>query len=179
MTSLTRDRGPASPAVDFEPVYRAQAPAVYRFCLTQLRDPFAAEDAAAEVFVAAWRSWHRVDPALGPQAWLFGIARNVVSDHRRALRRRELLQSVLRSIPTERVADPEIALSLREDVLRAGQAIAQLKRRDQVLIGMRISSDLSHADIGRIVGMSENSVRVAIHRALRRVRETLEKMDER
>ncbi|MBJ7610060.1 MAG: hypothetical protein JF887_11615 [Candidatus Dormibacteraeota bacterium] len=58
-----------------------------------------------------------------------------------------------------------------------GKSIANLKRRDQVLVGLRISGDLSHAQIARIVGMSEDSVRVAIHRALKRVRQTLE--DER
>ncbi|HEY7928222.1 MAG: RNA polymerase sigma factor [Candidatus Dormibacteria bacterium] len=178
MTSPTRDPGPATPAVDFEPVYRAQASAIYRFCLTQLRDPSAAEDATADVFLAAWRSWHRIDPALGSQGWLFGIARNVVRDQQRARRRRQLLQSLLPRTSAARMSDPAVALGLREDALQAGRAIAQLTQRDQLLVGMRISSDLSHAEIGRIVGMSENSVRVAIHRALRRVRETLERMDE-
>ncbi|MGH7721542.1 MAG: RNA polymerase sigma factor [Candidatus Dormibacteria bacterium] len=175
MKSLPRAQGPIGPADDFEPVYRAQAPAIYRFCLTQLRDPSAAEDAAADVFVSALRSWGRLDPNLGAKGWLFGIARNVVNDHRRAQRRRELLHSLLRrATDTGWGADPQIAMGLRADVLCAGQAIARLKRRDQILVGMRISGDLSHADIARIVGMSEDSVRVAIHRALKRVRETLE-----
>ncbi|PZR82307.1 MAG: hypothetical protein DLM65_04120 [Candidatus Aeolococcus gillhamiae] len=165
--------------LEFEAVYRAHGPAVYRFCLTQLREPTLAEDAAADVFAAALRAWHRVDHGAGVKLWLFGIARNVVADHYRAVRRRERLQQLLnRGHRTSARPDPELAVELRDDVRRVGEVIATLRRRDQVLLGLRVASDLSHSDIARVMGMSEESVRVAIHRAVKKIRTKLESHDE-
>ncbi len=178
MMTLSRSEVAVLADLDFEAVYRAQAPAIYRFCLTQLHDPTSAEDAAADVFAAALRAWDRVDPALGVNQWLFRIARNVISDHYRAARRRDRLQSVLWWSRGTGSVDPEVTVALREDVRRAGDAVRRLKERDRVLVGLRVSGDFSHADIGRIMGMSEESVRVAIHRALKKVRERMENANE-
>ena len=160
--------------MDFEAVYRAHVPAIYRFCLIQMRHPDAAEDATADVFAAAMRAWHRVDDETNVRQWLFRIARNVTIDHYRARRRRERFQRILIHLPRDQASgDPELQVALREDVRRATKAIARLGRRDRLLVGLRVAGDLPHADIARVMGMSEAAVRVAIHRALKRVREDL------
>lgn len=165
--------------LDFEAVYRAQAPSVYRFCLTQLRDVMVAEDAAADVFAAALRAWPPVEHGSGVKVWLFGIARNVVADHYRAARRRERLHQLLnRRHRTTTRPDPEAAVELRDDVRRVGEVIATLKPRDQTLLGLRVASDMSHADVAHVMGMSEEAVRVAIHRAIKKIRTQLESRDD-
>jgi len=171
---------PTTDEPDFEAVYRSHAPAVYRFCLSQLRDMALAEDATADVFAAALRAWHRVERPAGVRLWLFGIARHIVANHYRAVRRRDRLHQLLRRRHrTSAVADPEAAVELRDDVRRVGAAIATLKRRDQILLGLRVSSDMSHGDIAQVMGMSEKAVRVAIHRAVKKVRHQLEPHDDK
>lgn len=180
MTSPVLAQGaPAIADLDFEGAYRAHAAAVYRFCLTQLREPAIAEDAAADVFAFALRGWRQVDQASGVKLWLFGIARNVVADHYRAVRRRDRLHQLLRRRHrTIATPDPEGAAELRDEVRRVGEVIATLKRRDQVLLGLRVSSDMSHSDIAHVMGMSEEAVRVAIHRAVKKIRAQLETHDD-
>jgi RNA polymerase sigma-70 factor (ECF subfamily) len=159
----------------FEVVYRANVAAIYRFCLTQLREPMLAEDAASDVFIAALRAWPRIDRHADVRQWLFRVAKNVVADHYRAVRRRERLSSVLgRMRVSSSASDPETIVGLRDDLRLVGQAITRLSRRDRVLLGLRVAGDLPHGDIARVMGMSEAAVRVAIHRALKRIREHVE-----
>ena len=179
MSPVLAQAVPVVDDLDFEAVYRLHAAAVYRFCLSQLRELAPAEDATADVFAAALRAWHRVEHGADVKLWLFGIARNVVADHYRAARRRERLHQLLsRRHRTSGVPDPEGAVELRDDVRRVGAVIATLKRRDQVLLGLRVSSDMSHRDIAQVMGMSEEAVRVAIHRAVKKIRMQLESRDD-
>ena len=54
---------------------------VYGLALTILREPAAAEDAAQEAFLRAWRHAETYDPRRGRVlTWLLGIARNVAID---------------------------------------------------------------------------------------------------
>lgn len=157
----------------FEDVYRAHLDAVFRFCLSQLRDRDAAEEVTAEVFSSALVAYARVQPGRGVLTWLLSIARNRVVDHYRARRRRERLAMLLgrRSTPSR---DPAEVAELREDLARAGRAVARLDRRARALVGLRVAAQLSYAEIGEVMGMSETAARVATYRALRSVRVALE-----
>jgi RNA polymerase sigma-70 factor, ECF subfamily len=157
----------------FEDVYRAHLDAVFRFCLSQLRDRDAAEEVTAEVFSAALTAYARVQPDEGVLTWLMSIARNRVVDHFRATRRRELLASFLRHRWTSS-PDPSEVAEANDDLARAGRAIAKLDQRKRLLVGLRVASQLSYAEIGEVMGISETAARVATHRALRKVRATLE-----
>ena len=157
-------------------MYRANVAAIYRFCLTQLGEPMLAEDAASDVFIAALRAWPRIDQHGDIRPWLFRVARNVVPDHYRAMRRRERLNAVLGRafMGSAPAPDPEVVAGLRDDVRVVSRALARLSKRDRILLGLRVSSDLPHGDIAKVMGMSEEAVRVAIHRALKRIRNQLE-----
>ena len=53
------------------------APKVHRLCLALLREPAAAEDAAQDSLLRAWRSLDRYDPRGGAwSTWLYAITRN-------------------------------------------------------------------------------------------------------
>jgi RNA polymerase sigma-70 factor (ECF subfamily) len=72
----------------FEAFYRRHLDAVLRFVTRRVSDPHLAADLTADIFVAVLDSAHTFVPGRGSEAaWLYGIARNVVSaQHRRAAR---------------------------------------------------------------------------------------------
>jgi RNA polymerase sigma-70 factor, ECF subfamily len=171
-----RGKGPAAPGgilTPFEEVYRTHLDAVFRFCLSQLRDRDAAEEVTAEVFSAALVAYSRVRPDRGVLTWLLSIARHRVVDHYRAQRRREHLAVLLGRRPTP-ARDPAEVAELREDLARAERAIARLGRRARLLVGLRVAAQLSYAEIGEVMDISEAAARVATYRALRSVRAALE-----
>ena len=81
----------------FEPLYRKYVAQVYSYALYELRDRHEAEDATERTFLAALAHIGRFEERARPddgegastfRVWLFQIARNVVAERRRQLRRR-------------------------------------------------------------------------------------------
>ncbi|MDQ4041090.1 MAG: sigma-70 family RNA polymerase sigma factor, partial [Actinomycetota bacterium] len=83
---------PASPALDFDALYRDSRDDVFAYVAGLLRDSAAAEDVCAAAFERAFRRRRSFDAQRGePRAWLFGIARNAARDALRRRRRRAAL----------------------------------------------------------------------------------------
>ena len=158
----------------FEIVYRVHVDAVYRFCLSQVRNPALAEDLAADTFTSAYAAYPRVQPASNVvRPWLFRIARNQTIDHGRRFRRGLRAIGVLQARPAE-ARSVENAAQQRDDLRRVVAAITTLRPRDRVLVGLRVASALPFSEIAEIVGISEVAARAATHRALERVRAGME-----
>lgn len=162
----------------FDEVYRTHCSRVYLFCLSQVRNRAEAEDLAADVFESAYAAYERTRP--GPDAvlpWLLRIARNATIDMRRKQRRRtEILRRIL--VRTAEGGDDDSAVErqviLREDAHRALECARRLTPRDRTLIGLRIVVGLSHAEIGQVLGISQQAAAVAAGRALQRLRRLYE-----
>jgi Sigma-70 region 2 len=93
-------RSNAQPPPDGDALLAVHYLPVMRLCLSRLRDPADAEDAAQETFRRAVQN----APGLrgDPLPWLLTVARNVCTDE---LRRRQRLAGL--SVPDERAADPD------------------------------------------------------------------------
>jgi RNA polymerase sigma factor (sigma-70 family) len=122
----------------------------------------------SEVFVVAAR---RTPPAgLDPAAWLLGVARNVVANQVRSLRRRRAL--VARAELAARPSEPDHAPWLvRLEALRA--AVATLSPRDQEVVAMLAAAPLTPEQLGAALGCSPRAAAVRVHRARQRLRAAL------
>jgi RNA polymerase sigma-70 factor, ECF subfamily len=151
------------PLSDVEPLIRR----VYSYVAYRIGDGPEAEDVTSTTFELALRKRKTYDSSKGtPVAWLIGIARNCVSD---AMARREATFAEPPEMPDE--SDLE-SRSVRR--LTLAEAMATLDEREQDLIALRYGSDLTARRIGEVLGMQTNAVEVALHRALRRLRDQVE-----
>jgi RNA polymerase sigma-70 factor (ECF subfamily) len=134
---------------------------VYAYVAYRIGDGPDAEDVTSEVFERALRFRSSYDARRGePAAWLVGIARRCIADLGRA---------------PEPVEPPDAPApgSLEEEAVRrlwAAQLVAALPERDRDLIALRYGADLTAREIGGLLGLRPNSVEVALHRALERLR---------
>jgi RNA polymerase sigma-70 factor (ECF subfamily) len=182
---LDRDRAQvdaarADPAA-FEPLYRKYLAPVYNLALYELHDPHEAEDATERTFLNALAALPRfregATTADGHEAstfkvWLFRIARNVVVERRRTLRRRP--EAPLDAIGSMSGGMDVEAVALRgEAAAEAWAAVAALPDDRREAVVLRFVHELSTAEIAAILGRSEGAVRVLIHRGLRRVEQQL------
>jgi RNA polymerase sigma factor (sigma-70 family) len=138
---------------------------VYAYCAYRLGHGPDAEDAAADAFERALRYRSSYDPAKGtPAAWLIGIARRCIDDVAAAR-----LPTVEELPATEAPdADPALRLGLAE-------TLGQLDVHDRELIALRYGADLTARQIGELLNMRTHAVEMALHRALARLREELER----
>lgn len=162
---------------DFDAWFREHRPTVYRYIRFRLATREAAEDVTSEVFMKALRALDRYDPnRASPRTWLLRIARNAVTDHLRSLRRRSSLHVSLDRVP-DLVADvpTQEERVLREEriemILNANRS---LRPADQEILSLRYGAGLNNQEIAEALNISGNAVAVRVHRALARLKETVD-----
>ena len=173
LVHLDRDRrlveaAQADPA-RFEALYRKYLAQVYSYAFYELGDRHEAEDATERTFLAALANLPRFEERARPmdgegastfKVWLFTIARNVVAERRRRRRRRP--ETTLDTVA-------ELAGPLDLEARAALRAVSRLSGDRRRAVVLRFVDEMSTAEIAGIMGRSEGSVRVLIHRALRNV----------
>lgn len=162
----------------FRNLYRAHYRALHAFALRRCADPADAHDLVADTFLVLWR---RIDEAPeGDEAllWLFGVARRVLANQRRSRTRRERLNARLRALPQDVPAVDTMAFA-RADAQAVLAALPHLSERDREVLLLAAWEGLSHSEIARVLGCSENAAMIRLHRARRRLREICRKEDAR
>lgn len=126
-----------------------------------LADAALAEDAMQEAFLRVVRNRRQYDPAQPFSGWFFAVLRNVCRDMvRRQARQSALLREVAGTIRTETPAPSPSA---------AAELLAGLPRGERDVLVLRILHDLSFADIGSALGISEEAAKKRGQRGLSRL----------
>lgn len=98
----------------FAAFYEEHIDAVLGFVTRRVADPHLAADLTADIFLAAMGSARGYRPDRGaPVAWVFGIARNVLSGHARGLARES---GALARLSGRRLLDDEDVAALEERI---------------------------------------------------------------
>jgi RNA polymerase sigma-70 factor (ECF subfamily) len=162
----------------FEDIYQAQYAAVAAYTRRRTTDPVDAQDAVAETFTIAWRRLSEVPDGDAVLPWLYGVARRVMANQRRGNRRRSDLSTRLHGPPPEQ-AGVETELLVAEERRTVLAALARLRDGDQEILRLAVWEELPHRDIAGVVGCSEASVAVRLHRARTRLGREIEKEERR
>ena len=151
------------PLANPEPLIRR----VYSYAAYRLGDGAEAEDVTSETMVRAVRYRRSYDPRAGSeQAWLLGIARRVLADHLEAKSAGRRAAEPAALVEAD-AADATIArLELRA-------AVATLSQDERDLLALRYGADLAAGDVARILGERTNTVEVALHRVMTKLRDRL------
>jgi RNA polymerase sigma-70 factor (ECF subfamily) len=156
----------------FAELWRATHPVLLRYLKVICGDQ--GEDVASETWLKAIRALPSfVGDEQAFRGWLTVVARNHVRDlGRQAARRPEVLTP---EPPPRRGNAPDAADEALERLgtERALQLLASLPAAQAEIVALRVIVGLEPAEVGRIVGRSAGAVRVAVHRALGTLAETL------
>ncbi len=150
---------------------------VYSFALRLLRDPAAAEDAAQEAFVKAFRGLASYNPAYPFSSWLFRIAHNACMDALRAGNKTVSLDSEDfpdLPDPARGVAD-SVAESL--DAERIETLLASLPPIYSEVLLLAYREDMGPAEIARVIGAPEGTAKARLFRARELVKAKLAAAD--
>jgi RNA polymerase sigma-70 factor (ECF subfamily) len=170
-------RGDASALAE---LIRRHQDRLFALAFRVLRDPARAEDAVADAFATVWSRCSRWrGEAAG--AWITQVAYRVVLDHARARRRwwRWFSRPAAEPIGP---ADPAVELADRDqqghDARRLDAALAGLDPDDRALVHLHYFDGQSLAEIGAVLGVSRDALKMRLSRVRDRLRKALGDADD-
>lgn len=153
----------------------------FRLALRITLDRAEAEDITQETLIRMWEqrdSWNEIQSL---EAWGLTICRNFALDH---IRKRQLqvereqdflTPSLPHSVTSSLLSSPppDEQLDQKQRVEAVLQLIDQLPEVQRTVIQLRDIEGMRYDEIAQATGLSETQVKVYLHRARKRIRETL------
>jgi RNA polymerase sigma-70 factor, ECF subfamily len=153
-----------------EELFVGHAAAVRAYALRRI-DQATAEETVSEVFMIAWRRLD--DVPSDPLPWLLACARRVLANQRRATRRRVALQERL----SQAGEVPEVSEFDGVPDRSLGRALGELSEDDRELLLIAAWDELDPAQTALALGCSRRTLAVRLHRARRRLADSLQRIE--
>lgn len=156
----------------FSKIYDKYIDKIYRFVFLKVSSKDIAQDLTSETFLRAWESFQNGNNIENPQAFLYRIARNLVTDHYREKGRTQIVSAEYVSIIDPKSNLEERAM-LNSDLDTVKSALVSLKEDYQNVIIWHYLDDLPIQEVANMLDRSEDATRVLLHRALNALRDEL------
>lgn len=157
----------------FGRIYDQYIEKIYRFVYLKVNSQETAEDITSRVFSNGWEYYRNGKEILNPKAFLYQIARNMVTDHYRTNSEARLVSmDIVPQIKDNRTDLHERAI-FNSDVHEVKSAIQKLKKDYQDVIIWHYLEDMTFDEISEILGKPASTVRVMVHRGLKSLKEEL------
>jgi len=159
----------ANPRKEFSKIYDQCIDKIYRFIFLKVNSQEIAQDLSSETFLRGWEAYKSNPKIDNPSAFLYRIARNLVTDYYRQKARTQFVSP--EAVP---IIDPNPGIEekavLNSDLNQIKAVLAGLKEDYQDVIIWRYLDDLSIAEVAKMLDKSEEATRVTLHRALKALR---------
>ena len=155
-------------------LYDQHARALLAFLARRAADPDAAVELLAETFAAAFKDRRRFRGD-DPLPWLYGIARHQLSGY---FRRGRVERRALERLGVQRRELTEAEYDRIEELAGLGgevsAALASLKPEHRDAVRLRVVEERPYPEVARALGISEQTARARVSRALRALRSSTE-----
>jgi RNA polymerase sigma-70 factor (sigma-E family) len=156
---------------EFEEFVAARLPQLRRLAFLIVRDWQHAEDVVQIALVKVYRAWPRIER----RGALESYTRRAVVNASISWTRKPRREVVSDRIPDEQ-GPPHESLSLDEDLTAL---LARITPAQAAVIGLRFVDDLSIAEVARLLGITEGTVKSQTSRGLARLKELLDTSETR
>ncbi|MGZ3583872.1 MAG: RNA polymerase sigma factor [Ktedonobacterales bacterium] len=150
----------------FETFFRLHEREIFGYLWHITGDEQASYDIAQETFVRAWQRFEQIRRYEQPRAWLFRVATNLASNHRRNRSVRDAATTRL-SVGAHVAGDPAADV-VESDAVRAALDAIPVKQRGALIL--RIVYGLSFSELARALDSSEAAAKMTLSRARERFR---------
>ncbi len=144
-------------------LYRETGPHLLMYLTQRTGDRHAAEDLMQQTFAVALGRPERLQSAVSPRAYLFGIARNLAAT---AFRSRREMEPIPPGLSAEEPSeDPRLEL------MREG--IARLKPEFREVLELRLRHELSYEEVAEALELPVGTVRSRLHHAVKELQRVI------
>lgn len=160
---------------EFERLYAEHAQRLFGFLVYRTGDRALAEDLVADTFEAAYRARTRFDRRrASARTWLYAIALNLLRDEaRRQAAQARAYERESRGPAAGNAADAALERVAERD--RIMRSLACLSEQERECVALRFGADLSLKEIAAALGEPLTTVEGRLYRALRKLRDALER----
>lgn len=149
----------------FTVIFHALSPRVYSYARRH-GDAATAEDVVSDTFLIAWKRYD--DLPAEPLPWLLVVARNILSERRRRVRRQDRLADTVARLESfvGHAGAADDAVIERATLVSALAELTELEREALLLVAWE---GLSNADAASVAGCSQRAFEVRLSRARARL----------
>ena len=149
----------------FTELYNEHASGIRKLCLGYTGDGALAEDLLQETFIAVWHNMEKFRGDAKWSTWIFRIAVNTCLSH---LRKKNHKLVDINELPLAMIADE--SHQQEHEVQLLYKCISQLAEADRLVITL-VLEDKPYEEIAAITAITENNLRVKIHRIKKQLTE--------
>jgi RNA polymerase sigma-70 factor (ECF subfamily) len=154
----------------FREIYDLTINRVYSYVLLRVKDRSEASDICQDIYLSLWRSLPNFQYISEPHfySFLFKISRRQIIKWRMKSTEKVDVDEIF-DIPSEDKEGEDYRVLLRK--------MESLNPKERVCLELRYFEDLKFKDIALALGTTENNAKVIHHRALKKLKELLEKYE--
>ncbi len=157
--------------VHFAAIYDRFIEPVYSYIYSRVMDAGTAEELTASTFLSVLEAFPQYQEQGQFKAWLYAIAGSIVADHIQS-------NTGSRPMPPKKPADsalePLVETPYSREIQRLSGLVRGLDEERQELARLRYIAGLSYAEIGALLGRSEEAVKKALSRVTGVLQQQLE-----
>ncbi|WML39607.1 RNA polymerase sigma factor [Neobacillus sp. OS1-2] len=157
-----------------EEEYEEIQPKIYAFFYAKTGNSATAQDLCHDTFYEACKNIASFNGHSTLSTWMFSIATNLLKKHYRKNKYQLSLMQKLSLVPETEIHSLEELAEIKEDTRKLLYHISKLEDSEREIVLLRIYGELSFAEIGALIGKSENYARVTFHRLKLRIQKTME-----
>jgi len=147
---------------------------MYRYALSIVHEPETARDVVQDCLTKIWGLRKELNKVEKVNAWAFRIVRNRCIEILRRDRYTDMDDNVVNMWQSNSVEQDTIT----DDFMSwMRQVLKSLPEKQQEVFHLREVEDMSYQDIAETCGLTESDVKVNIHRARKKVKEAMQKID--
>jgi RNA polymerase sigma-70 factor (ECF subfamily) len=156
--------------IDFVNLYNRYKEPVYVFSIKMLRDKDAAKDILQGVFLKLYEHINQLMHTEDFKSWLFTIARNDCLTYLRKAKRSSDLPDEMEDFKSEL---PHEGVIRNDEIRLINNAIDKLKQDLKEVIVSSEFDNLSYREIAKVIGATENIVKLRLFTARQRIYDML------
>ena len=160
----------------FAAVIERHQRAIYGYLRARLLQTSDADDMTQEVFLRFYLAQARFDSSALVRPWLLGIARNLLREHVKGMKRRKEVAWTELCLELESVLPPEALWTDDDDAIRhLPRCLDGLGPSARQGIELHYRGEQKLAEIGKQLHRSEGAVKLLLHRARQALKDCIER----
>lgn len=160
----------------FAYIFETYSKRVYNYIYYRINCHYTAEDLMSKVFEKAMLNIDSYSDKKAPfEVWLFAIAKNILNDHFRSLKKHTLFSLDIIKDLVSKQPGPEDAVIKEETNDKLLNSLIVLNEKERHIIALKFGANLKNKEIGELLSISSDNVGVMLFRAIKKLKIQMER----